>query len=228
MQRSPLSRHLRSLPHRMRAYFRGVIDAHSAYGMLPGYRARHEPQHFDDTANTDDWQREVYIFAADLMAREALASVHDVGCGSGFKLIKYLGQHHTIGFDVPSTVEHLRTQYPDREWKSAPFSARDIPPADMVICSDVIEHVPDPDALLGFVGGLAKRLMVFSTPERNFLYRPGSKYRYGPPSNPSHVREWSADEFSRYIASRFDILHHEITNAVQGTQMILCAKRPTT
>jgi hypothetical protein len=217
-------RHLRSLPHRTRAYAHGLLHASSAYGIFPGYRARAAITHFDDTANTDEWQREVYQAAAELMARERLRSVHDVGCGSAFKLVKYLGSFETVGYDVPQTVEFLRNTYPDRKWRSAPLSSRDLPQADLVICADVIEHVLDPDELLGFLGGMAKDWIILSTPERNFLYPPGSRYRYGPPTNRTHVREWSADELWRYASQHFRVVRHEITNARQATQMLVCRK----
>lgn len=223
--RAPLTRHMRSLPHRCLAYVRGLLAPEPAYEIFPGYNSRVKAGHFDDTGNTDGWQREVYEAAAALMAREGLRRVYDVGCGSGFKLIKYLGEYETVGFDMPQTVEFLRRTYPDRDWRSAPLSDLGIPRSDLVICADVIEHVPDPDALLGFIDGAAHDWIILSTPERNFLYHPGSRYRYGPPANPTHMREWSADELWRYVSRFFDVVHHEITNARQATQMIVCRRR---
>jgi SAM-dependent methyltransferase len=174
--------------------------------------------------NTDNWQREVYQFAADLMERQGLKTVYDIGCGSGYKLLNYLGKYETTGFDLEPTVNALRQKYPDRSWKVSDFSFTNIEPADLVICADVIEHVKDPDKLLDFLERISKCNIIISTPDRNFLYRTGSRYRLGPPTNPSHIREWTSDELYLYISERFRVLHHQITNAEQGTQMIVFSR----
>src|SRR5215213_5395126 len=88
------------------------------------YRARAAASHFDDTPLRDEWQREVYLRAVELMSSEGLETVYDVGCGSGYKLITYLGKYKTIGFDVPQTIDFLIQKYPDRIWRYAPFSDR--------------------------------------------------------------------------------------------------------
>jgi SAM-dependent methyltransferase len=193
----------------------------SHFCIVPGYRHRAEASYFDDTANADEWQKEVYIYAQSVMRQKNLHRVYDVGCGSGFKLVTYLADFAAIGFDVPETVEFLRAKYPNREWRAANFEDRDITPApDMVVCSDVIEHVPDPDKLIEFILALRPRYVVLSTPDRNLLYRPGSPGRFGPPSNRAHLREWSSEEFATYIARKFTILDHLVTNREQATQMI--------
>jgi SAM-dependent methyltransferase len=202
------------------AGLKASLGEKSAYGIFPGYQHRAEPSYFDDTGFEDEWQQEVYTFAADLMARERLSTLADVGCGSGFKLMKYLGAYATTGYDVPETVDFLKAKYPSRDWQSVPFSTRGLPSVDLVISSDVIEHVPDPDALLAFIAGLNSRFVILSTPDRDCLYRPGSRHHYGPPPNPTHLREWSFDEFGAYVGQTFDIIDHKITHRAQGTQMI--------
>lgn len=219
-------RHARAMVHEVLCHVRAVSGHSSQYGILPGYQHRSKPGYFDDTAHKDEWQKEVYVFAAEVMRTEGLRTVYDVGCGSGFKLVKYLGEYETTGFDVPDTVSFLRESYPDRRWRSVPFGDRTVPPADLVVCSDVIEHVPDPDELIGFLEAVARRWIILSTPERTLMYPPGSRYHFGPPSNPTHLREWNIRELAEYVGRRFNILRHEITNHAQATQMIFCERRP--
>ena len=203
------------------AYFARYRTAKSRYDIVPGYRHRAEPSYCNATATKDDWQSEVYAYAAAAMDREGLCSVFDIGCGSAFKLVQFLGDRQTIGFDVSETVRFLRERYPDRRWEVSDFSAADhYPPPDLVVCSDVVEHVSDPDALMAFITALCPRRVVLSTPDRNLVYPPGSRFLLGPPQNPTHLREWTFAEFARYAARHLDILEHVITNRAQATQMV--------
>jgi len=194
------------------------------YCIVAGYRHRDEAHFFDDTENTDNWQREVYQYAAQLMTGRSLRRVYDVGCGSGYKLMHYLGAFDTVGLDMPETVAFLRKTYPERRWEVSDFA---VPPAapDLVVCSDVIEHLPDPDLLMSFLRRMKAPHVVLSTPARNLLYGRSSSFRYGPPANPSHCREWSFDEFAQYVSGHFAIVDHRITNREQATQMVYCVPR---
>ena len=78
------------------------------YDIKTSYTHRKNATYFDDTELQDEWQKEVYLKALSLMQEHNLERVYDVGCGSGYKLINYLGMYNTIGFDVPQTVEFLR------------------------------------------------------------------------------------------------------------------------
>jgi SAM-dependent methyltransferase len=207
------------------ANVKAALGTESSYGIFPGYTHRAEPSYFDDTGFEDGWQREVYEFAAELMARDGLTRVADVGCGSGFKLMKYLGLYDTVGYDVPETVQFLKGKYPERAWHSVPFETRGLPKPDLVVSSDVIEHVPNPDALLGFIAGLDSKYVIISTPDRDCLYRPGSRHHFGPPPNTTHLREWSFAELGAYVGLSFEIIEHKITNREQGTQMIFARNK---
>lgn len=187
------------------------------YGLPEGYRIREKPEHWDDTRMKDEWQREVYLMAAAIMASNGYSNVIDVGCGSAYKLIKYLGKYDTYGLDVPRTVEWLRENYPTKEWGSSAPDHK----FDLVVCADVIEHVPDPDMLCHTLRSLSKGIILISTPDR---LRPGEP-PLGPSTNRSHVREWSFAEFGNYIREQFDVLHQVRTNEVQSTYAVICRAR---
>jgi SAM-dependent methyltransferase len=219
---------LKEVGWRCLAASRRLLGARSRFGIMAGYQHRQEVVAFDDTGMTDEWQREVYMLAADLVRDRRNATVYDVGCGSGYKLLKYLGEFRTVGFDRPETVCVLRERYPGRDWRAEKLDARGMLKADLVICADVIEHVSDPDQLLDFIDALAGCWIVLSTPVRELLYPPHNPRRYGPPQNPCHLREWSFEEFGRYIAGRFDVVKHVVTNPAQATQMIVARRCATT
>src|SRR6516225_6692348 len=114
----------------------------------------------DDTEYTDEWQKEVYEAAKHIMDENRLSSVYDIGCGSGYKLLKFMGNFDTTGIDLPETISVVRKRYPDRKWIDTPFDQAALTKADLVICADVIEHVSDPDALMRFIVRRAAKWIV--------------------------------------------------------------------
>lgn len=193
----------------------------SFYDLPAGYRHRAETSYFDDLENSDEWQREVYEAARAIIIENQLRTVHDVGCGSGYKLVHILGQFDTTGVDLPETIDRVKQLYPGRKWIPGPFDKVELPKADMVICADVIEHVADPDALMRFLVRSSRDRVILSTPDRDKVYPWWSLSRFGPPANPAHVREWTMPEFRRYVGRYLEIESHEISNSEQATQMIV-------
>ena len=199
-----------------------TIGNRDSYFIHEGYQHRRAPQYFDATSSTDDWQDEVYRFAREIASQFNLRSVIDIGCGSGYKLLKYFRDYETIGIDVPETCAVLRKRYPGRQWAVSDFSATTVPKADLVIASDVIEHLPDPDSLLQYILRIAPRYVILSTPDRNLL-RLGT--HNGPPLNPTHLREWSMAELHAYLSRFLEIDEHFISSAAQATQCVLARSR---
>ena len=121
---------------------------------------------------------------------------------------------YITGVDLPEVVEYCNQNHQFGNWFSADLS---LPPArgwthnpgfDLIICADVIEHLSNPDSILEWVRKFSHdgTVVIFSTPNRDVLQGPDSK---GPPSNPSHYREWGWDEFESYLrASGFTIMSH--------------------
>jgi SAM-dependent methyltransferase len=188
--------------------------------MHDGYRHRESVSYCDATGSAEEWQREVYQFAREVFDLHGLGTVCDIGCGSGHKLLQHFGHASTVGVDVPATCAVLRKRWPARSW----LDSFTVPPVsvDLVIAADVIEHLQDPDELLGYIQKLHPKWIVVSTPDRNLL-REGT--HDGPPHEPTHVREWSYAEFRAYIGSRFEIEAHFITWPAQATQCVLCRPR---
>jgi 2-polyprenyl-3-methyl-5-hydroxy-6-metoxy-1,4-benzoquinol methylase len=188
------------------------------YFIKDNYVHRLDNSYFDDTALTDKWQKEVYTFAKKIAEENKIENVLDIGTGSGYKLLENFKNFNTLGMDVEQTVEWLRKTYPDKNWTS---KFEPVNGYDLIIASDVIEHIPDPDILLDLIQGSNPKFIVFSTPDRDLLNRTPD----GPPKNRAHVREWTMPEFFNYINSRFDVIEHFISNKKQSTQVILAKVR---
>ncbi|MBS3808959.1 MAG: methyltransferase domain-containing protein [Desulfobacterales bacterium] len=186
------------------------------------YRSRKEYCHYDDSSKEDQWQLEVYLHALGLMKKHNFRSIIDIGCGSGYKLMTYFEEYQTIGLELSVNVEILKEKYPERKWKVCNFNEVPDLSTDVVICSDVIEHIVDPDELISFIKGIKFEYLVISTPDRSLMHKPWKVKYYGPPKNKSHIREWTFNEFNRYISSHFKVIDHRVTNLGQFTQMAIC------
>lgn len=200
----------------------GEVGARESHFIRAGYVPRHAAIYYNDTGNRDESQLEVYEYAREIALAHGLQSVCDLGCGSGYKLLRYFGDHRTLGVDVAPTVRWLRRRYPSRRWAEVGATDWDDFAPDLVIASDVVEHLVEPDDLLARIVQLHPRFAVISTPDRS-LFR-FATYN-GPPANPAHVREWTMPEFHRYLEEFFEVREHFIACAPQGTQCALCVPR---
>lgn len=192
------------------------------YCIKDPYQARTQYHHYDDSLVEDEWQLEIYLHALGLMKKNNFKSIVDIGCGSAYKLVTYLGEYKTLGLELPVNVEMLRKRYPERTWMVSDFSLRPDIKTDVVVCSDVIEHLVDPDELLDYIKRISYKYLILSTPDRDLVYEPSEEGYYGPPRNMAHVREWNFKEFGEYISKHFNVIDQRVTNLGQATQMIIC------
>lgn len=199
-----------------------------------GYISRKTYTHFDDCSLKDEFQDEVYFAAWKLAGETHCRNIADVGCGSGYKLLKYFSDCETTGFEIQPTLAFLQKTYPHRIWGLSDFGQKPIQASfDLVVCSDVIEHIVDPDALLNWISQLDFQYLVISTPDRDRLtcvwtdpiY--GAQSQLGPPVNIAHVREWNFREFEKYISQYFDVVTHFHPEKEFYGQIIVAVKKPS-
>lgn len=190
-----------------------MLGTAESYFIHDGYHPRLDNAEYDDRNCTDQFQKDVYIFARKLVHPGAV--VHDIGCGSGYKLAVYFRDCDTTGFDLPFLMPFLRQRWPRNKWEPIDLSAEP-PRADLVICADVIEHIREPNTLMRYMRRSGAPRLVLSTPERSLL-KCGTDD--GPPRNPCHVREWDRFEFAAYVKQWFHIRSHIVS--VQ-TQIVEC------
>lgn len=160
------------------------------------------------------YQWPVYRLAHDVARKSDARVIVDVGCGVATKLNAVFGPKYDIyGIDQQSAVEACRSLHTRGTYLAEDFDRPTkqilglVPRVDMVISSDVIEHLVDPDALLVYIRAIASPTtpVVISTPERVALHGADCVR----PRNPAHIREWSRAEFRTYIeASGFAVVEH--------------------
>lgn len=144
------------------------------------------------------------IVAAQLGPLPAGAKVLDVGCGDG-ALAGFIYARHrckVFGIDTSELALALARAETSRRRYDCTFERIDgyvypFPDEhfDAVVCSDVIEHVAEPAALLREIRRLLKPggTLVLTTPIRLTEKSP----------DPNHVQEWFPEEFAALCAPVF-------------------------
>lgn len=165
-------------------------------------------------------QFDVYKWAEKIIKEDNMQRVMDVGCGFATKLAwlhKRLPKLEYWGIDQPHAVALCKAHYDFGNWLGVNFEEKpEAPPvkADLIISSDVIEHLKEPDLLLEYFRKLIapNGLILISTPERDALRGPNCLHS----PNPYHVREWNRKELAAYFKNQgFEIIEHKILRALR-------------
>lgn len=137
--------------------------------------------------------------------------VLDAGCGEGYglRLLAAAGPpprgHAVLGVDLAAdVVAHARHAYPEASVCVAEVSALPLAEAsiDVVVSSQVIEHVWDIDATVAEAARVLAPggLLVVLTPNRRTFSPEGAG-----PVNPFHHRELDASELTEALADHLDV-----------------------
>jgi len=166
----------------------------------------------------------------DLVERSGASEAHEVGCGEGELAIRLARRGMRVrGTDAfPQVLEEARSRARaagvEIEFEAVPVE--DLEPArhaaELVLCCEVLEHLPDPDRALEVLAGLAKPWLIASVP-REPLWRVLNLARLSYVSalgnTPGHLNHWSRRDFVRFLGSRFEVV--EMRSPTPWT-MILC------
>lgn len=149
-----------------------------------------------------------------LIKKLELKSVLDIGCGPATKLIKFFHPlcQDIYGIDQEYIIEKniklygLKTFYTD-DFENPKLDLQK--KFDVIICTDVIEHLFNPNKLLEYIKKYCyeNTYIIITTPERDILR--GSDCDYSP--HILHIREWNMQEFNNYLTYEgFIVLFHDI------------------
>ncbi len=141
-------------------------------------------------------------------------SILDVGCGEGFILERLyranIGEKN-IGIDfLEKAVEIGKKERPHLDLRvgdiyKIPFKDNSF---DLVICSEVLEHLQDPKKALSELHRVTKKYIILSVPNEplfrvaNFI-RGKNLTRLG--NDIEHVQHWSGESFERFVSEKFNV-----------------------
>jgi 2-polyprenyl-3-methyl-5-hydroxy-6-metoxy-1,4-benzoquinol methylase len=165
----------------------------------------------------------------ELLDRAAPASILDVGCGEGVLTEQWADRTpgRVVGIDLDDPK--LRAEWARRERPNLEFHAGDghtLPYRDgefeAATAMEVLEHVPDPEAMLAEMTRVASRWVLVSVP-REPLWRALNMARgaylrdFG--NTPGHLNHWSRQGFARFVARRGEIV--ELRSPLPWTMALL-------
>ncbi len=193
------------------------------YFLKPGYIENIDDQTPTETyiapPKGDYYQLAFYIWIRNYIKRDPkVTRLIDIGCGTAFKTKKYLGD---LGLDItcieqPEFVDMCRREHPQFVWMGDNFESekpQEYSQYDIVVCSDVIEHIVRPEMLINRIKACSHSdtAIFISTPERDEIR--GSSHN-GPSPNKKHVREWNAAELALFLTSQgLHIDEHRLLDA---------------
>ncbi|MCZ7665143.1 MAG: class I SAM-dependent methyltransferase [Thermoleophilia bacterium] len=168
---------------------------------------------------------------AALVAGADPSSIHEVGCGEGYWVLRWsAGGLSARGSDAsPQVIELARENAARENLSPALFEARSIyelepgrDGADLLVCSEVLEHLDTPEAGLRALQRVVERYLILSVPREpvwRALNLARGSYVSTLGNTPGHVNHWSRKEFLGLASRYFDVV--EVRSPLPWT-MLLC------
>lgn len=157
---------------------------------------------------------------------EGVNSIIDIGCGEGF-IVNCLNRTDITGVDISKRALSIAKQKNpgcnfctgsvyNLSFKKSSF--------DLVIATEVLEHLESPDKALQEIKRISKGYCVFSVPNEPYFrtmnfFRGKNLKRLG--NDIEHLQNWSSGEFVKLVGRHFNVV--EVKKPFPWT-MVLCKK----
>jgi 2-polyprenyl-3-methyl-5-hydroxy-6-metoxy-1,4-benzoquinol methylase len=171
---------------------------------------------------------------SDLVAKAAPQTIHEIGCGEGYWVIRWNKQGlNARGSDFSSQViEMAIDNAAEAKITHSVFKSRSIydlnrveDSADLIVCCEVLEHLENPEAGLKSLKEIAKDYVILSVPREPLwcaLNLARGKYVKNLGNTPGHLQHWSKSNFIKLVEKYFTIV--EVKSPLPWT-MLLCRQR---
>jgi 2-polyprenyl-3-methyl-5-hydroxy-6-metoxy-1,4-benzoquinol methylase len=170
-----------------------------------------------------------------LVRQTGARQVHEVGCGEGFlaRLLATDG-YQVRGSDLsPTTIAEARRRNagitPPVAFQVADLYRLDpgSDAAELIVCCEVLEHLPDPSRALEMLAELARPHLVASVPKEplwRILNVARGRYWSDLGNTPGHLHHWSGSAFTALLRQRFEVV--EVRHPLPWTMALCRARRP--
>lgn len=156
------------------------------------------------------------------MKAVAPSFVLDAGCGEGYVYRGLRARGITArwhGVDLSATaVEFAAARAPEASWCAADLRTIPVPDrhAELVLCSQVLEHIPSPEGVRDELARVSDRYLLISVPlEPTFRSLCALTIALGIGQDPGHVNFWSPAAFRRFLKPVGRLVKWERTSVYQ-------------
>jgi 2-polyprenyl-3-methyl-5-hydroxy-6-metoxy-1,4-benzoquinol methylase len=153
----------------------------------------------------------------ELVQSTGARDVHEVGCGEGHLSVMFA----QAGLKVRAS--DFSKQVVDKARQNAQAAGADVSyeitsiydlsapraAAELVVCCEVLEHLPDPERALDILAGLARPHLIVSVPREpiwRLLNMARGKYIGDWGNTPGHLNHWSRGSFLRFLSRRLEVV----------------------
>lgn len=169
----------------------------------------------------------------DLVEKAAPRTAFEIGCGEGHLATRLLERGiDTRGCDLDQGIVDEANLASQASGHGARFTSRSIYDlaagdidADLLVCCEVLEHLPDPQAAIDVLAAQPVRHVLLSVPREpvwRLLNMARGKYLADLGNTPGHLQHWGPRGFRRMVERRFRIIE---TRAPLPWTMVLCTAR---
>lgn len=171
---------------------------------------------------------------SELVAKAKPSSIHEIGCGEGFWVLKWqqLGMTARGSDFSKQAIELAHANASEQGINPELFEVRsiyDLEPgydsAELVVCCEVLEHLEHPEEGLLALQSITTKNLIVSVPREpiwRFLNMARGKYISEWGNTPGHLQHWSRRGFMNLVSKHF--LIEEVKTPLPWT-MLLCRKR---
>ena len=150
-----------------------------------------------------------------LVAKTGVSDIHETGCGEGYLseiLHDFTGKKIRGSDYSEKIIETAIALHASKDIVFKVCSIYDLDPeidfAELIICSQTLEHLEQPHAALAVIQKLARPYAVISVPNEplwRVLNLMRGKYVKRLGNTPGHIQHWSKSNFVRLLEEYFEI-----------------------
>ena len=167
---------------------------------------------------------------SDFVALARPQTVHEIGCGEGYWVLRWLSQGLAArGCDFSERVISIARENAGASHLDASvFTARSIydldavqDSADLIVCCEVLEHLEHPEEALRALRKVTSQHLILSVPREPLwcaLNMVRGKYISDWGNTPGHLQRWSKQGFIKFVSEYFEVT--KIRSPIPWTMML--------